>query len=148
MKILLVEDNPDDEMLVRRALKKSGFKAELVVTRDGVEALDYLHATGQYSERDSWDQPSLVLLDLKLPLVNGLEVLKKMREDQRTRLLPVVLLTTSDEERDRTDGYSLGANSYIRKPIEHSEFTEAIRRVGQYWLETNLPAPPQRGGQG
>lgn len=146
MIILLVEDNPDDEILVRRALKKNGVQADLVVARDGVEALDYLHGTGAYAERDTNQQPSLVLLDLKLPLVNGLEVLKRMREDRRTKLLPVVLLTTSDEDRDRLAGYSLGANSYVRKPIEHSDFTEAIRRVGQYWLQTNLPAPPHRGG--
>lgn len=146
MNILLVEDNPDDEVLVRRALKKNGIQAELVVAHDGVEALDYLHGTGDYSERDTTEQPSLVLLDLNLPLVNGLEVLKRMREDDRTRLLPVVLLTTSDEDRDRHDGYTLGANSYVRKPIEYTDFAEAIRRVGQYWLQTNLPAPSRRGG--
>lgn len=147
VRILLVEDNPDDEMLVRRALKKNAVLADLVVARDGVEALDYLHGTGAYEGRDTDEQPSLVLLDLNLPLVNGLEVLKRMRADRRTKLLPVVLLTTSDEDRDRIEGYSLGANGYVRKPIDHSEFTQAIGRLGQYWLQTNLPAPPQRGGE-
>ncbi len=146
MNILLVEDNPDDEVLVRRALKKNGIQARLVVAHDGVEALDYLHGTGSYADRDTAEQPSLVLLDLNLPRVNGLEVLKRMREDERTKLLPVVLLTTSDEDRDRLAGYSLGANGYVRKPVEYSDFKEAIRRVGEYWLQTNLPAPQRRGG--
>lgn len=144
----MVEDNPDDEALARRALRKTGLDQGLVVARDGVEALDYLHGTGSYEGRDTTDQPALVLLDLKLPRLNGLEVLKRMRGDQRTRLLPVVLLTSSDEEQDRIDGYDLGANSYVRKPLDFSEFTEAVRQLGQYWLKTNLAPPRHHGGGG
>jgi DNA-binding response OmpR family regulator len=147
VRILLVEDNPDDEALARRALKKNGMDQGLVVARDGVEALDYLHGTGSYEGRDTTEQPALVLLDLKLPRLNGLEVLKRLREDRRTRLLPVVLLTSSDDEKDRIDGYDLGANSYVRKPLDFGEFTEAVRQLGQYWLKTNL-APPKLYGAG
>ncbi len=135
--ILLVEDNPDDEALTLRAFKKSNILNEVVVARDGAEALDYLFATGVYAGRDTSVVPQLILLDLKLPKVNGLEVLERIRTDERTRLVPVVLLTSSREEQDLIEGYSLGANSYIRKPVDFVQFTEAIRNVGMYWLVLN-----------
>jgi two-component system response regulator len=124
--ILLVEDNPDDEALTLRALHKNNILNEVVVAHDGVEALDYLQGTGPHAGRDLGTMPQLVLLDLKLPRVDGLEVLRRLRGDERTRLLPVVILTSSKEERDLVTGYRLGANSYVRKPVDFGEFTEAI----------------------
>jgi two-component system response regulator len=139
--ILLVEDNPDDEALTLRALHKNNILNEVVVVHDGVEALDYLLGTGPHAGRDLSIMPQLVLLDLKLPRVDGLEVLRRLRGDQRTRLLPVVILTSSKEERDLVNGYRLGANSYVRKPVDFGEFTEAIRQLGLYWLILNEPPP-------
>ena len=141
--ILLVEDNPDDEALTRRALQKNNLSNELTVARDGQEALDYLFGTGTHAGRDLRVMPQLILLDLKLPKIDGLEVLRRMRADDRTKLLPVVILTSSNEERDLVNGYSLGANSYVRKPVDFSEFTEAARQLGLYWLLLNEP-PPRR----
>lgn len=143
--ILLVEDNPDDEQLTRRALAKNNITNELVVAHDGVEALDFLFATGPHAGRDTRETPQVILLDLKLPRVDGLEVLRRLRADDRTRLLPVVILTSSSEERDLIDGYSLGANSYVRKPVDFSQFLEAARQLGLYWLLLNEPAPPGTG---
>jgi two-component system response regulator len=140
--ILLVEDNPDDEVLTRRAFEKNNVGNDLVVVRDGAEALDYLFGTGDYAGRDLSRQPQVVLLDLKLPKIDGLEVLRRLRADERTRMLPVVILTSSNEERDLVNGYSLGANSYVRKPVDFSDFTEAARQLGLYWLLLNEP-PPQ-----
>jgi CheY-like chemotaxis protein len=137
--ILLVEDNPDDVELTMRALKKNNILNEVLVARDGVEALDYLFMTGMYSGRDPDAPPMVVLLDLKLPRVDGLEVLRKIRADERTKLLPVVILTTSNEERDLVSGYSLGCNSYIRKPVDFAQFTEAVKTIGLYWLLLNVP---------
>ena len=142
--ILLVEDNADDEALTLRALKKNNIKNEVVVAHDGVEALDYLFASGPYAGRDLSVMPQVILLDLKLPKVNGLEVLRKLREDERTRLLPVVILTSSNEEQDRITGYGLGANSYVRKPVDFGQFIEAVRQLGLYWLILNEPAPLTR----
>ncbi|MGH7378651.1 MAG: response regulator [Candidatus Methylomirabilales bacterium] len=142
--ILLVEDNPDDEALTLRALKKNNIKNEVLVVRDGVEALDYLFTTGAYAGRDTSLMPQIILLDLKLPKLDGLEVLRRIRADARTKLLPVVILTSSNEEKDLTDGYSLGANSYIRKPVDFAQFTDAVRQLGLYWLVLN-EAPPQKG---
>ena len=141
--ILLVEDNPDDEALTLRALKKNNIKNEVVVAHDGAEALEYLFGTGKYAGRDTNLAPQVVLLDLKLPKVEGLEVLRRVRADQRTKLLPVVILTSSNEEQDRIDGYGLGANSYVRKPVDFSQFMEAARHLGLYWLILN-EAPPVR----
>ncbi len=142
--ILLVEDNADDEALTLRALRKANIANEVVVARDGVEALDYLFASGRWAGRDNRKQPQVVLLDLKLPRIDGLGVLKRLRADRRTRLLPVVILTASDEERDIIESYSLGANSYIRKPVDFDHFIEAVRQLGLYWLVLNLaPPPPQ-----
>ena len=138
--ILLVEDHPDDEELTRLAFKECKFANELVVARDGHEALDYLFATGKYSGRDVCDQPQVVLLDLKLPKVDGLEVLQRIRADERTRLLPVVILTSSKHEQDMVSGYSLGANSYIQKPVDFNQFVEAVRQLGLYWLVLNETA--------
>ena len=140
--ILLVEDNPDDEALTLRALRKNNILNEVVVARDGAEALDYLFCTGAYAGRDASVQPQLVLLDLKLPKIDGLEVLKRLRADERTRLQPVVILTTSREDRDVVASYSLGANSYIRKPVDFEEFTEAVRQLGLYWLVLNVSPRP------
>lgn len=139
--ILLVEDNPDDEALTIRALKRSGIVNEIVVARDGVEALDYLFGTGAYAGRDISNQPAVILLDLKLPRLNGLEVLQRLRADDRTSLLPVVVLTTSNEDRDLLNSYSSGCNSYIRKPVDFNQFLEAVKRMGMYWLLLN-EAPP------
>jgi CheY-like chemotaxis protein len=139
--ILLVEDNPDDEALAIRALKRNHISNEIVVAHDGVEALDYLFGTGAYAGRDLSLKPTVVLLDLKLPRVDGLEVLRRLREDDRTRLLPVVVLTTSSEEQDMLKSYSLGCNSYIRKPVDFVQFSEAIRQLGLYWLLMNEPPP-------
>lgn len=142
--ILLVEDNPDDEALTLRALRKNNILNDVVVARDGVEALDYLFATGKHSGRDLNNPPQIVLLDLKLPKVDGLEVLRRLRSDPRTRTQPVVVLTTSNEERDIISSYQLGANSYIRKPVDFEQFMEAVRQLGLYWLVLNV-APPQAG---
>ncbi len=135
--ILLVEDNPDDEALTLRAFKKSNLTNEVVVARDGAEALDYLFGTGAYVGRDPDDTPHLVLLDLKLPKVDGLEVLQRIRADQRTRLLPIVILTSSKEQEDLVKSYSLGANSYVRKPVDFNQFVAAIQQLGLYWLVLN-----------
>lgn len=137
--ILLVEDNPDDEALTLRAFRKNKIKNEIVVARDGAEALDYLFATGDYAARDPADLPEVVLLDLKLPKVDGLEVLRKIREDERTRLLPVVILTSSKEEQDIASGYRLGCNSYVRKPVNFDDFIAAVNQLGMYWLLLNVP---------
>lgn len=142
--ILLVEDNPNDEMLTLRALKKHGLVNSVDVARDGAEALDYLFCQGAYADRDPEQLPQLVLLDLKLPKITGLQVLKRVRETPRTRLLPVVALTTSDEEKDLAECYSLGANSYVRKPVDFLQFMEAVRQLGLYWLVLNEPPPPNR----
>jgi two-component system response regulator len=144
--ILLVEDNADDEALTLRALKKNNIKNDVVVAHDGVEALDYLFGTGAFAGREPHSMPQLVLLDLKLPRVDGLEVLRRLRADPRTHLLPVVILTSSKEERDLVSSYSLGANSYVRKPVDFGEFTEAIRQLGLYWLILNESPPTKRTG--
>jgi len=143
--ILLVEDNRDDEVLTLRALRKNRITNEVVVVRDGAEALEYLFGTGRYEGRDTTVMPDLILLDLKLPKVDGLEVLRRLRADQGTRPLPVVILTSSTEEQDVLKGYGLGANSYIRKPVDFDEFTEAARQLGVYWLVLNQGPPKQRG---
>lgn len=142
--ILLVEDNPDDQDLTLRALQKNHIRNEIVIANDGAEALDYLFGTGPHADRDADEPPLLVLLDLKLPKVDGLQVLTKLREDPRTELVPVVILTSSSEQRDLVAGYRSGANSYVRKPVDFEEFTEAVRQLGLYWLLLNQ-APP-RGG--
>ena len=139
--ILLVEDNPDDEALAIRALKRHHIGNEIVVARDGVEALEYLFCTGKYIDRDIANKPSVVLLDLKLPRIDGLEVLRRVRSDPRTQFLPVVVLTTSSEEGDILDSYSFGCNSYIRKPVDFLQFSEAIRQLGMYWLLMNESPP-------
>ena len=139
--ILLVEDNPDDEALTMRALSKNNIGNELVVARDGAEALDFLFCTGAYAGRDPRDAPQVVLLDLKLPKVDGLEVLRRIRANERTRLLPVVILTSSKEEQDLITSYSLGANSYVRKPVDFNQFVEAVRQLGLYWLVLNEIPP-------
>jgi len=139
--ILLVEDNPDDEALTIRAFQKNNIRNEVVVAHDGVDALDYLFATGAHSGRKVEDLPQVVLLDLKLPRVDGLEVLRRIRGDERTRLLPVVILTSSKEERDLVEGYRLGANSYVRKPVNFDDFVAAARQLGLYWLLLNEPPP-------
>ena len=142
--ILLIEDNADDEALTIRAFQKNNIRNDVIVAHDGVEALDYLFGTGAHAGRDLATMPQLVLLDLKLPRVDGLEVLRRLRAESRTRLLPVVILTSSKEERDLVSGYSMGANSYVRKPVDFGEFTEAIRQLGLYWLILNEP-PPLKG---
>lgn len=139
--ILLAEDNPDDEELALRALRTEGLAAEVAVARDGVEVLDFLFARGKHAGRDARRMPSIVLLDLKMPRMAGLEVLRRLRADERTRLLPVVVLTSSREERDLCESYLLGANSYICKPVDFGRFREAARQIGSYWLTLN-EAPP------
>ena len=143
--ILLVEDNPDDEALTLRALKQNHVINQVVVARDGAEALDYLFCKGQYAGRDPCMLPAVILLDLKLPKVDGLEVLKRLRADPRTALAPVVILTSSREERDLLASYQLGANSYIRKPVDFHQFNEAVRQLGIYWLVLNEMPPPNGG---
>jgi two-component system response regulator len=135
--ILLVEDNPDDEMLTLRAMKKNNIVNDIVVASDGAEALDYIFCAGRYEDRDIRETPQVILLDLNLPKIGGLDVLKRIRSDERTCLLPVVILTSSREERDLIESYKLGANSYIRKPVDFIQFTEAIRQLGLYWLVLN-----------
>lgn len=144
--ILLVEDDPDDEALTVRALRRGGIGHAIVVVRDGVEVLDYLFGTGSHAGRDLNVMPVLVVLDLKLPRLDGFAVLRRIRADERTQLLPVVILTSSDEERDRLDSYRYGANSYVRKPIVYDEFSEAVQQLGLYWLFFNEPPPPRRTG--
>ena len=139
--ILLVEDDPKDVELTLRALKKSNVANPIVVAHDGVEALDYLFARGAHASRVPTEVPQLVLLDLKLPKMDGLEVLEALRRDERTKLLPVVILTSSVEDQDLVQGYSLGANSYVRKPVDFAEFIEAVRQLGLYWLILNEGAP-------
>jgi two-component system response regulator len=139
--ILLVEDNPDDVELTIRALKKNNILNRMIVAKDGVEALDYLFGTGMYVGRNVKDLPVVILLDLKLPRIDGMEVLKRVRQNELTRLLPVVILTSSAEEKDLVNGYNLGANSYIRKPVDFVQFTEAIKCLGLYWLIWNEPPP-------
>ncbi|HXJ11990.1 MAG TPA: response regulator [Candidatus Limnocylindrales bacterium] len=142
--ILLVEDNADDEILTLRAMKKNNIGNEVIVARDGVEALDYLFRTGPYEGKHLSEMPQVVLLDLKLPKLDGLEVLRRLRADERTKLLPVVILTSSNEEQDRITGYALGANSYVRKPVDFKQFMEAARQLGLYWLVLNEPPPVRR----
>ena len=139
--ILLVEDNPDDVALTLRAFKKNNIINEVVVVRDGLEALDYLFATGTHAGRDISVMPAVVLLDLKMPKMNGLEVLQRLRADVQTKYLPVVILTSSKEDQDLMDGYSFGANSYIRKPVDFVQFIEAVRQLRLYWLLLNEPPP-------
>lgn len=144
--ILLVEDNPDDRDLTLIAFREANILNQVIVTQDGEEALDYLFGRGAYSGRDTRIMPQVVLLDLKLPKVDGLEVLRCIREDRRTKLLPVVILTTSKEQRDLVESYELGANSYVRKPVDFSKFVEASRQLGLYWLVLNeTPAPAGNG---
>ena len=143
--ILLVEDNPSDIALTRRALAKSHVANELMVAEDGQEALDYLFGTGAYIGRDVTQLPAVVLLDLKLPRVEGLEVLRRIRTETLTRRMPVVILTSSKEEQDLAASYDLGVNSYIRKPVDFAQFADAIRQLGLYWLVVNEPPPPIKG---
>ena len=139
--ILLVEDNPDDEVLTVRELQKQHIVNEIIAVRDGVEALEYLFGTGQYARRDVCDFPTVVLLDLKLPKVDGLEVLRRIRADDRTKHLPVVVLTSSDDQRDVAESYRLGANSFVCKPVNFDQFQEAVRLVQLFWLRLNEPPP-------
>ncbi len=143
--ILLIEDNPDDVALTLRAFKKSNIGNEVIVARDGQEALDYLFGAGAYAGRNPAMIPAVVLLDLKLPKVDGLEILRRVREDRRTKLVPVVILTSSREEQDVVRGYDLGANSYIRKPVDFEQFNECVRQLGLYWLLINEPPPSEKG---
>ncbi len=135
--IFLIEDNPDDEELTRLALARASVMNEVVVARDGAEALEYLFGTGRYAARNTSEMPTVTLLDLKLPKVDGIEVLRRMRADDRTKILPVVVLTSSREEQDIISSYRLGANSYIRKPVDFEQFTDAVRQLGLYWLLLN-----------
>ena len=139
--LLLVEDNPQDELLTLRALKKANVANRMDVVRDGQQALDYLFRQGEFAGREGPDLPTVVLLDIGLPRLSGLEVLERLRDDERTRLLPVVILTSSDEDKDRLRSYENGANSFVRKPVDFSEFAETVARLGVYWLATN-EAPP------
>jgi two-component system response regulator len=143
--ILLVEDNPDDETLTLRAFMEDNIVNQIVLAHDGVEALDFLFGTGAHEGRDTRVMPEMILLDLKLPKIDGLEVLKRVRADPRTKLLPVVILTSSKEEQDLIKGYSLGTNSYIRKPVDFAKFAEAVRQLKLHWLVLN-EQPPANGG--
>jgi len=142
--ILLVEDNPDDVALMLRAFKRNNILNKVIVAGDGVEALDYLSGAGMYAGRDVDDLPVIILLDLKLPRMDGLEFLKRVRQDELTQLIPVVILTSSAEESDLISGYKLGANSYVRKPVEFEKFIEAVKHLGLYWLLWNEPPPLPR----
>ena len=142
--IVLVEDNPNDEALTLRALKKNNIANDIVVARDGVEALDFIFGRGAHAKRDMDQIISVVLLDLKLPKVDGLEVLRTLRENKDTRMLPVVVLTSSKEEQDLIRSYSLGANSYIRKPVDFAQFLDAVRNLGLYWLVLNESPPKEK----
>jgi two-component system, response regulator len=144
--ILLVEDNADDELLTRRTLRKNNIRNDVVVARDGAEALDYLFATGRHEGRDPDSMPHLILLDLGLPKLDGLEVLRRIRADGRTRLLPAVVFTSSEEQADLIDGYGLGANSYIRKPVDVGEFRAAVGQLGMYWMVLNETAEQVKKG--
>jgi two-component system, response regulator len=147
--ILLVEDNPNDVKLTMRAFEKSNVSNEIVVVGDGEEAIEYLFATGRHAGRDPKVMPEVILLDMKLPKIDGLGVLKRMRADERTRRLPVVVLTSSKEEKDVTSSYNLGANSFVRKPVNFAEFVDAARHLGLYWLVMNEPPPrPEIGRNG
>lgn len=139
--ILLVEDNPDDEELTLRALARNNIGNAVVVVRDGQDAIEWLEGTGAYASRDPHDVPALILLDLNLPKIDGLEVLRRLRANPRTAIVPVVILTSSKEERDRASGYSGGANSYVQKPVDFSSFVDAVRQLGMYWLMLNEPPP-------
>ena len=142
--LLLVEDNPTDEKLTIRAFKKAAVTTEIVVVRDGAEALDYLFATGKFGQRDASVLPAVVMLDLKLPRIDGLEVLRRIRANARTATLPVVILTASKETEDVALGYALGANAYVRKPVDYAEFSEAAQTLGLFWLLLNEPPPERR----
>ena len=139
--ILLIEDNPDDVELTLHAFQKNHMANDVVVASDGAEGLDYLFGTGKYADRDADMLPALILLDLQLPKIGGLEVLRKVREDERTRRVPVVIMTTSDEEEDVVDGYNGGANSYLRKPVDFGEFMNAVKQLEMYWMVLNTPPP-------
>jgi two-component system response regulator len=145
--ILLVEDNANDVKLTMCAFEKSNISSEIVVVGDGEEAIDYLFATGRYAGRDPRVMPELILLDMKLPKIDGLGVLRRMRADERTRRLPVVILTTSKEEKDITSSYNLGANSFVRKPVDFAQFIDAARHLGLYWLVMNEPPPRRENGR-
>jgi two-component system response regulator len=140
-KILLVEDNPDDEALTMRAFNKNNILNEIVAVHDGAEALDYLHGTGAYAGRDTQDQPQFVLLDLQLPKINGVEVLRRLRADPKTQRLPVVVLTSSNEDRDLVETYNLGTNAYVRKPVDFTDFVEAVRALHLFWMIVNEVSP-------
>lgn len=142
-RILIIEDDPIDEMLTLRALKQSNVANDIDVVRNGKEALDYLFATGDFADRQMEDLPALVILDLHLPEVDGLEVLRRIRNDERTLLLPVVILTSSDSEKDKLESYKLGSNSFVRKPLQFSDFIMAVTQLGRYWLVTS--EPPLKG---
>jgi two-component system, response regulator len=144
--ILLVEDNPDDELLTLRAFKKCNIKNHVIVARDGVEALEWLFGEGEHAGRDTNVMPQVILLDLKLPRLDGLEVLKRIRKDPRTELLPVIVLTSSKQDEDLLKSYELGANSYVRKPVEFERFLEAVANLGLYWLVLNEAAPRRSSG--
>lgn len=139
--ILLVEDNPNDEELTLRAFRKNNISNDVVVARNGVEALDYIFKTGDYAGQNSDDLPQVVILDLKLPKISGLEVLSKIRANDRTRYLPVVILTSSAEEKDIIEGYRLGTNAYVQKPVDFAEFAEAVKQLGMFWLLLNRSCP-------
>ena len=139
--ILLIEDNPDDVELTLHAFQKNHMANDIVVAGDGAEGLDYLFGTGKYAGRDAEEPPALILLDLQLPKIGGLEVLRKVREDERTKRIPVVILTTSDEEEDIVNGYNGGANSYLRKPVDFTEFMNAVKQLEMYWMVLNTPPP-------
>ncbi|MBI2601727.1 MAG: response regulator [Deltaproteobacteria bacterium] len=142
--ILLVEDNPDDQLLIRRALSKDRVKSQIFIANDGLEALDYLFRHGKFTDRDPLLVPGLVILDLNVPKVSGLEVLQEIRKNATTRFLPVIIFSSSREERDVLDGYQLGANSYVIKPVDSKEFEEAVRQLGTYWLSLNELVPPHK----